>query len=608
MIAFVAFLTAPSPAIAQGDWSLTRSKPTKGKNRASRSPRPRPAAEPFRKPEIDRREMLIARYTESLLGDPFQAASFQRLLDLYLERDGGVEALSRQLLQQMQQQGESYQLHVLLGHAYRALGRGAEARAAYGKAAAMRPQAPEPLVCLARIELQSSNRAASLQLMNRAFELSRYAQKRRDLVRQLGAVALDAGDLQAAARFHGELAQLSGGGIQASTAFARALRERGHHAAAVEQYRAVLAEARGDPRTVAPVLLELGRAELEAGQIASAVETLLLARERARPDSGTLWEIEEALLRTARSSGRLGQLAQALQRGGKRNKPNSFRLLGRVLDEMGEIQEAIDAYRRALRHQPRELETRERLIRLLSRDGRLEEALREHRALVRVAPREPRYLVQLAKLLSDTGEREQALRLLARTGRRFARDRNIRRALYQLYTRWDEHELALEQLQALSRIEPRQTAHLVMLGEQLMALGRREAALAAWRRIPRAAADRAQGHATVGSLYLDHDLELRALAEYREAVRLQGDNIVIARGLAEVLERLNLTEEAVAQWQRVLALAVSDRSARRQARRRLVGIWARSGRLRRQLTDLEARVAAYARAHREAEAALEEGA
>ncbi len=600
VLTFVISLALASPTLAQDDWSLTRPRPTSKKRPANRSARARTTVGPAGDAAVDRREILIGRYTESLLADPFQTSSFQRLLDLYRERDGTIEALPRLLKQRMQQQGESYAQQALLGHAYRALDRGPEARAAYRRAAELRPLAPEPLVCLARIEIQSSNPTAALALLDQALERSRHSRQRRELVQQLGLLALDAGDLQAAARFHGELARLSGGGVQAATAYARALSERGHHAAAAEQYRAVLNEARGDPRTVAPILLDLGLAELEAGQVDGAVETLSLARKRARPDSGILWEIEEALLRACRSSGRLEQLAQSLKRGGKRSIPGSFRLLGRALDELGEIEGAADAYRRALRRRPRELETRERLIRLLSRDGDLEGALREHREMVRIAPREPRYLVRLAKLLSDTGQRAQALQLLARAGRRFARDPRIQEALYQLYTRWEEHELALRQLEALSRIEPEQTAHLVILGEQLMTLGRREAALAAWRRIPRAAQERARGHATLGGLFLDHGLELEALAEFREAVRLRGDDIAFVRGLGEVLERLNLTEEAVAQWRRVLELAGTDRNVRRQARRRLVSIWARSGRLQRQLAEFEARFVRYARADRNA--------
>lgn len=635
-------LVPPPTALAQDDWSLTRRRPPSGKKtRRAKSPGDANQARGGAGSAVERRELLIRRYTGLLLVDPFQEAAFQRLVSLYRERDGDIEALIKELERRVREECDSFELQVLLGHALRAKGQPARARDAFRSASEMRPGAAEPLLYRARLELEASNPTATRELLRAALDLSRSSNRRRELLQQLGELALDAEDSASASQCFNELGELSGGGLHAASGYARALFARGRYAQAAEQYRALLAEMRGDPRTIAPLLLDLGRTELKAGNAEGAAEVLLRARKKARPGSGILWDIDETLLEACRASERLRvstgeisqkptggdappavgaesenaprrscleQLARALQQEHDRKDPDSLRLLGRVWDELGDIDRAVDAYRRSIRRRPRQLDTRERLIRLLSRDGRLEQALAEYRALVRVAPGEPRYLVELAKLLSDTGRREQALTFLARSGRRFARDPRIHRALYELYSRWGEDERALRELGTLARIEPEETSHLAIMGERLMALGRGEQAVAAWRRILRASPDRAQGHATLGDLYLDHGLELEALHEYREACRLRGDDIVYARSLAQVLEQLNLTEEAVEQWQRVLALAGNDRNARRQARRQLVTIWARKGKLRTRLREYERLFAELERGQAEdRSAALEAG-
>ena len=58
------------------------------------------------------------------------------------------------------------------------------------------------------------------------------------------------------------------------------------------------------------------------------------------------------------------------------------------------------------------------------------------------------------------------------------------------------------------------------------------------------------------------------------------------RGLAETLEKLQRSSEAAERWQQVLSLS-TDRAQKREARRRVVRLWALAGDLPRRIAELE---------------------
>jgi HEAT repeat protein/predicted negative regulator of RcsB-dependent stress response len=145
------------------------------------------------------------------------------------------------------------------------------------------------------------------------------------------------------------------------------------------------------------------------------------------------------------------------------------------------------------------------------------------------------------------------------------------------------------------KIEPQDPAHLIALGAQQLAEGQADQALATWQRLLRVSPDKAEAYATLGGVLADHDMLQEAEDAYREAVRRDSDELAYVRGLAGVLERPRAGEserapqararetEALKLWRRVLDLAAEDRVARREARRRIVGIWARRRELSRRM-------------------------
>ncbi|HMI94464.1 MAG TPA: tetratricopeptide repeat protein, partial [Polyangiales bacterium] len=572
-----------SPAARADDWGLTR--PDAAKKKPAKPARPRgqaPGAQPDPSEAAHAAATQRERYLRLLLGNPEDGAALQRLLALYRERDGNLDGLSRELAGRPDPDAATW---LLLGKVELERGQRDHAKAAFARAAELDPRALGPTLAQAALARSAGNLAAADALLTAALERVSERRARGELLRELGELALERKDYAAAERHYAARAKALGGGVFESTELARALAGKGEPARAAEAYARAIEALHGDLRAVAPLWLERARVELAAGQLELAAQSLQRARSLAVAGTGLRADCDELLVTLHRNAGTLGQLATELaaERGASFEQ---LALLARVYEELGDQGQALSALRAALARKPTSTELRERVIAVLTQRGDLRAAIEEYRVLVRHAPREPRYVIELARSLLESGARAEALRMLDATAQRFPSDARIARSLLDLYARWGEQARATRMLEHLSRIEPNDPAHWVALGEQRLEQGDEAGALAAWQRILSGGGDPAEAHAQLGATLLDHDMPERALAEYDAALKLDPEGLPQLRGSAETLERMQRLGEAAERWLGVLELT-EDRSLRREARRRVVRLWAGTGDLTRKRAELE---------------------
>lgn len=586
-------------AVGAQDWGLTRGPRGRAQPRGSgrgraqsrgrgrgraRSAQPQP-------PAGERNEVLIQRYMRIVVGDPRETFAFRRLVELYRERDGDVEGLVTEMRDRVDADVDAYAPRMILGHILRAQNRIDEARTAYSRAAGLRPRQAAPSIALAHVERRAENLPEARRHFDAALQRTRERIAREELLREVAAVAMEQRDFDAARAYFEQLGRGGGSSVYLRGEYARALAAAREWDLATEEYERVIRSLRGDNRVLPPILLELARVQLETGVADESIETLDRALRTAGRHAGIRAEIYDQMRIAYRRTDRLPELAERLRREARGGYEGSS-LLATIEDELGNDAAALTAYRRALRARPRDIDARRRIIRLLLRSGRLAEVVGEYRALIHRAPREPRFVIELAMHLMQTDQREEALRLVRDAGRRHPREVNLHDRLAHLYARWGETELANREVEILARIDPHDPAHVIALGSQQLSLGDRDQALATWRRVLEVDRDRAHGHATLAGVLADHDLLPQAIEEYRHAVRLEPDGISYVRGLATTLERHRDTDGAEREWRRVLDLADDDRVARREARERIVGIWARVRSLPAHIRELERAVSA----------------
>lgn len=537
----------------------------------------------------DRSSVLIARYRSILENSPGERFALERFFALHRERDGSLGPLRQSLETEAAAEPDALFPKLMLGEVFVRIGDESAAEAAFHEAARIAPEAAAPAIALARLSGRLYRRGERSREVYRA-ELTSAVEKttgelRREFLEALAAVALDAGDIDAAEGHFRTLSASRDASIHERSAFARALMERGMHDRAVGAYDALLRQLRGDPRVLPPVLRDAARARRLSGDVPGARRDLERALALSQRAPGLRREIYDELAELHRGADDLRGLIDVL---GRRRDPEAGRMVARLWDELGEVDEALAAYRRVLRSAPRDLDARIRVVQLLTRGGQLDAVVEEYRGLIRMAPREGRFVQELAQLLVQLGRREEAQGVVAQAFRRHRRDATMLGMLLQVYNAWEETEKAEEVLRQLLRIQPNDPSNIIALGQREFEAGRRDAALQIWRRLLRINASPGEGHGMLAELLVEQAMFAEAEEHYRRALAASPDNVLFLRGLAHVLEQTGVAgasssrrEEALRLWAQVRdqASGPAAEGARREARRRIVGVHRRSGNL-----------------------------
>jgi tetratricopeptide (TPR) repeat protein len=190
-------------------------------------------------------------------------------------------------------------------------------------------------------------------------------------------LCLDLKDVAGARRYHQELVRRAQGSFYVRGELGRELFVRGDYAAAVAEYQTVVAAAAGDNRVLGPALRDLGHAQAKAGDRAAALATLRRALAVAGAQAGIRREIYEIIVEIYRADDRLRELVAELE---QQRAPNAqeLRMLGGLYEETGQVQRALETFRRALTLEAGDLELRLKVIQLLQIQGDLGAAITEY--------------------------------------------------------------------------------------------------------------------------------------------------------------------------------------------------------------------------------------
>lgn len=538
-----------------------------------------------------RNRVLIERYLNILETRPGEQFALTRLVDLYRQEHGTLAPLLSRFEQRVADDPRAFSARMVLGELYRRGGRAEEGVRFLREASSIRSNDPAPHLAIARAAEELGQNDQVRSSLEEALRLSQ-GQDRQEVLRRLRDTVLEHGDLEEARQFHEQLVRATASSLYVRLELGQALARLDRHREAVEELNNVLRHVQGDPRARVPVLREIAASQIAIGDEEEALATLQTAMRLTQPGSGERAELLELMVDVYRRRDALRELVDLLEneRGGGFERAE---LLARLCDELAMSSRAEQWYRTALRSNAGHVDTRVRLIRLLVRQGRIEEATREYETLVNHAPREPRFVTELAEMYLRIGQRSRALELMARTSRANPNDVAIHNALLNLYSNWGEDALALEEARILTRIDPRDERHLVELGERYYQSGDRERALSTWRRIPSVVAERWRGLAVLGDVYSDHEMAQEAIRLYEEALRLRPDEIDLLRRMAGLMERMRSWNESIQRWEQIIAVATDrDIGARREARTRIVTIWASQRRLHSQVPQLRSRFSA----------------
>ena len=546
-------------------------------------------------------EALIQRYTGIVLAQPGADFPLQRLLDLYRERDGKLDALLADLGRRAEAGGGTrYAALVAIAGLEKLEGRPDRAQAAYERAIGEDAKNPIAVVALARMLNERGDKPAARARFEQALPALKDDADREQVLRTLLGLCLDLKDYDSAKRYHVELVKRAGGSFIVRAEFGRELLSRGVYERAAAEYKTVVQAATGDNRVLAPALRDYGKALEKLGKRDDALTQYRRALSLAG-ESGVRREIVAAIVDSYRQRDRLPELITEMEKRASASAED-LRTLGGLYEETGQVEKALLAYRRALAADSKDLATRLKVVHLLEVRGDLEQAIGEYDALIKAAPRNPDFVFQLAEALISRGDRKKALSRLQELEARSQSDEETLAALVDFYERVDEKDRALALLQRLAGSTAADPEHLVELGTRYWQEGDKKKALATWLRIKAVVPDRSRALQILGELYLEHDMPKEALAALAEAAKLSPKQPRYRKAYALALERTSATsgtregksaqfEEARKIWEELIRESQNDATLAREARQHIITLYNLEGQLSQRVPGLERRLA-----------------
>ncbi|HEY5950157.1 MAG TPA: tetratricopeptide repeat protein [Kofleriaceae bacterium] len=247
--------------------------------------------------------------------------------------------------------------------------------------------------------------------------------------------------------------------------------------------------------------------------------------------------------------------------------------LADLYKEAGDDERALAAYKRAVAKAPTEIDTQRKLIALLDK-LHADDALVQHEAAARIAPGDADLQLELAKRYYPI-DHDKAFATLERLSRRLANNVNVRRAIAELYMKWEQPRRAIVEYAAIVALEPNEPDHALVLGESYWQLGDTVNARAAWQRL--AAIGTPAAWLRYGEVMTTHEQWNEAVVGYTQLIALDATNVDAWRGRARANEALQHFADAVADAGRAVALiGVATREEGQRERHllvRVLGSW-----------------------------------
>ncbi|HSZ80885.1 MAG TPA: HEAT repeat domain-containing protein [Polyangia bacterium] len=467
-----------------------------------------------------------------------------------------------------------------------ALGADEDAAAAFARAAALRPD-PAVLAGRARALAHGDHRAEAIAAYDDAARAAA-PRTRRQLLEAEVALLEGPSDLERALTVRRALAALDPRSDEAAGHVADLLARLGRPGEAADLLEARLPKNRAARFDGALRVAELRDAAGDGAGAAALLAEVLRALPRADVERRRLaWTRAVAV---ARHRDALADLGASLAREAG---PVEWDILGQVRDELGDLEGALEAERRAAGPHP-SAELGRRIVALLDRLGRDDEAVTVYEDLARRAPTDPSWSLELVERELRRGLRKQAEAHFDAALARFSRSPSATMRLAELASRWGEDARALTAWTRARARAPRDEQAILGLGETQFAAGKRALALRTWRALRDGAPSAVEGRLRLAEVLLDHDLLVEAFAEAQEARARAPKQPSVHRLLAQILERQRQTDAAVREWDVVVELAAGAAEAdeRREARARVLTLLARTnrGRLDERVRALEERV------------------
>jgi len=550
----------PRGAVAQeGDWNVRGDDGRKGK--------------------------IVRRYKQLLEEDPSKGVIFEKLVE-YVGTGEGLDRLVDQYESQVEQNPDRANYRMILGHLYVEQNRDEEALQQYEKAVKLAPDDPAVWMSRGKAHRNLQHRDRATSDFEKALEKVDQRSRKQKLLRKLADIAFEQQEWERAEGYYDRLLELDPRNEYLRQEYAQILVKHRRYEKALQQYEKLLELAGRDAKSRATILRDQGDLYEKMGKDKQAVETYREAMGIVRPSNWLYDALRERIVEVYRSNDRLAELVEQYEHKWPSPTYEQSLLLGRLSDEVGAEQKALEYLNRASNLRSRATEPRERLIDILRRRGEDQRVVEEYEQLIEIAPDQPRYQFELVRIHMQRGQREEAVERLEGIERRSTGNPEAFRKLADAYMRYGMEDEALEVYKRLVEMEPDNESHILSLGESYYRAGKIERAVETWKRLLETSMSEADARAQLGQVYTEHGMIERGVRNYRTAVEKRPNDLSMRRGLANTYERARRWDKAIEVWNEVMERA-EQAAQKAEARGRIISIYKRQHRLRSKLAEFE---------------------
>ena len=532
---------------------------------------------------------LLDTYRKMLDEDPSADYPYRRLLEVSHVR-GGVKGLIALYRKSLDSKKSRYARWMVLGHLYRTSDKDKDAQAAYLKAAEYSKKKAAPYVALAKLHKAQRRWSQALDFFDQAIGLARGKDAKQEILKAASETAMESKDVERSESYFKKLVKTAPGNLFLRMEYASNLARSGHKERALSLWLNLKKRSKKDLKNLVIVLREIAELQTVLKQYEEAEQTWREGLSRLQEGHWARSTFLEGLIGLHRRQDRLGELIKSWLPKTRK----SYQILvtvARLYEELANDSEALKLYQMAVKRRPSDANTRLQVIRLLERVGKMKEVITAYRALIKATRGEARYEIRLAELYFTRGRTKDGLAMLDKLSRGYKTDPGVHQSVIDLLVRYGNrraHKKIEAEYKLLMRLEPREESHPISLGELYWSKGDRKKALSTWRKLLQVARRKAEGYFLLAEVYANHNMTSEANTAFQEAIRLDPKNPRYLQAYALLLEKNRKFKKALSQWKRVLTESGKRHVIfSREARRRMISLWKRNGRLELEISRME---------------------
>lgn len=537
-------------------------------------------------------EKIIERYKLMLIQKPKEGSTFDRLYQFYLE-DAGLEAMVSDYQSEVQAKPNNPNIHLILGHIYKRLGKDKDALTAYQRAVELSQNDYYAHFALGQLYVILRQHEDAISELTKAALLSEQTQtispeELTDIYKTLGQAYFSRDMLDEAIKAWEKIAALDPGDIFARIELADLFREQELYPQAIVQYEAIINIKKDDTYRKCLSMREIGKLYEESGEYQNALKQYDGALDLTAPGNWLRKDLQQRIIAIYSADANWKDLI-AYYTGKLATNPNDTETLGLLAGayiENQQLEEGIGTYKKGLTLAPTDTSLRLNLIGAFRDAEKYEDAAAEYEALSEQHPDDIGIDRELGKLYLQLENEIKAREVYQRMIDRDPESANIYITLAEIYAGHEWLEDAVAAYQKATELDSDNLDYIEYYGEFYYRQGDRNKAIETWNRMVAPSKNSAENYDRLARLFETKKFSDEAIGASRKAVELMPETYRFREALAKRLMNDGQYDEALIEYTEALKLAPNPFFAE-QMDDKLIELYKRQGTLLKKIEEIE---------------------